>query len=59
MNLSKQPPIPKLNISKTPQQVFLKKGDGIVDTNKAPHSIEKVKNIDELYSKTFLDEYFT
>ena len=67
-NFNKQQPKPKINIPKTPQQLFLKK----VDTFKPhpyphPHPqitlavlkpVKTVKHIDELYSKTFLDEYF-
>ena len=64
-NFNKQQPRPKINIPKTPQQLFLKK----VDTFKQPHPqpqihlevlkpVKTVKHIDELYSKTFLDDYF-
>jgi hypothetical protein len=69
-NFNKQQPKPKINIPKTPQQLFLKK----VDTFKPqphphphPHPqitlevlkpVKTVKHIDELYSKTFLDDYF-
>ena len=68
-NFNKQQPKPKINIPKTPQQLFLKK----VDTFKQPHPhphphpqitlevlkpVKTVKHIDELYSKTFLDDYF-
>ena len=63
-NFNKQQPKPKINIPKTPQQIFLKK----VDTFKPqPHPqitlevlkpVKTVKHIDELYSKTFLDDYF-
>jgi hypothetical protein len=57
-----------LNIPKTPQQVFLKKDedvnkanavDAVNATEAQHHSIKKVKHIDKLYSKTFLDDYFT
>ena len=66
-NFNKQQPRPKINIPKTPQQIFLKK----VDTFKQPQPqpqpqitqevlkpVKTVKHMDELYSKIFLDEYF-
>lgn len=64
-NFNKQQPRPKINIPKTPQQIFLKK----VDTFKQPQlqpqitqevlkPVKTVKHMDELYSKTFLDDYF-
>ena len=66
-NFNKQQPKPKINIPKTPQQIFLKK----VDTFKQPQPqpqpqitqevlkpVKTVKHMDELYSKTFLDDYF-
>ena len=66
-NFNKQQPKPKVNIPKTPQQIFLKK----VDTFKQPQPqpqpqitqevlkpVKTVKHMDELYSKIFLDEYF-
>ena len=66
-NFNKQQPKPKINIPKTPQQIFLKK----VDTFKQPQPqpqpqitqevlkpVKTVKHMDELYSKIFLDEYF-
>ena len=66
-NFNKQQPKPKINIPKTPQQIFLKK----VDTFKQPQPqlqpqitqevlkpVKIVKHMDELYSKTFLDDYF-
>ena len=64
-NFNKQQPRPKINIHKTPQQIFLKK----VDTFKQPQPqpqitqevlkpVKTVKHMDELYSKTFLDDYF-
>jgi hypothetical protein len=69
MNLNKQQqqPIQKLNIPKTPQHVFFKKNDDTnkanamdaVETAEAQGPVKKVKHIDELYSKTFLDDYFT
>ena len=68
MNLNKQQqPIQKLNIPKTPQHVFFKKdGDAkkanatdAVEATEAQRLVKKVKHIDELYSKTFLDDYFT
>jgi len=54
-------PIPKVNIPKTPQNVFIKKGDEVMQRQvkkevKQPPRV--VKNIDELYSKTFLNDYF-
>ena len=67
MNLNKQQPIQKLNIPKTPQHVFFKKDDDTkkanatdaVEATEAQRPVKKVKHIDELYSKTFLDDYFT
>jgi len=58
-------PQPQLNIPKTPEHLFLKNKDTnhqaipaaaavTIDT-----SLKKVKYIDELYTKQFLDEYFT
>jgi hypothetical protein len=56
---------PQFNIPKTPEQLFLKNKDTnhaaipaaaavAVDT-----SLKTVKYIDDLYTKQFLDEYFT
>jgi hypothetical protein len=56
-------PHPQLTIPKTPEHLFLKNKDtnhaaipaaAAIDT-----SLKKVKYIDELYTKQFLDEYFT
>lgn len=60
-------PQQQLNIPKTPEHLFLKNKDtnhpaipaaaaaaAAIDT-----SLKKVKYIDELYTKQFLDEYFT
>ena len=60
MNTNKTHPIVKMNIPKTPQQVFLKKHNEIKNTedNNPTKSIEVVKHIDQLYKKTFVDEYF-
>lgn len=62
-NVNKQQtiPIPKVNIPKTPQNVFIKKRDEDMQRQvkkevKQPPRV--VKNIDELYSKTFLNDYF-
>jgi hypothetical protein len=61
-----QQPQHQLNIPKTPEQLFLKNKDithpvipaaaaaAAIDT-----SLKTVKYIDELYTKQFLDEYFT
>jgi hypothetical protein len=68
-NFNKQQPRPKINIPKTPQQLFLKKVDTFKQPQPHPHPhpqitlevlkpVKTVKHIDELYSKTFLDEYF-
>jgi len=66
-NFNKQQPRPKINIPKTPQQIFLKKVDTFKQPQPQPHpqitqevlkSVKIVKHMDELYSKTFLDEYF-
>jgi hypothetical protein len=66
-NFNKQQPKPKINIPKTPQQIFLKKVDTFKQLQPQPQPqitqdvlkpVKTVKHIDELYSKTFLDEYF-
>ena len=64
-NFNKQQPRPKINIPKTPQQIFLKKVDNVKQPQPQPQitqevlkPVKTVKHIDELYSKTFLDEYF-
>jgi len=54
-NFNKQPAMPKIHIPKTPQKLFLKKGDEVKQEVKQPPRI--VKHIDELYSKTFLNDY--
>jgi ribosomal protein L11 len=70
-NFNKQQPKPKINIPKTPQQLFIKKADDVKqDQHQHQHQhqpqihleelkpIKTVKYIDELYSATFLDNYF-
>ena len=71
-NFNKQQPGPKINIPKTPQQLFIKKVDNVKQqqpqqqqTQQQPQiqlealkPIKTVKHIDELYSATFLDDYF-
>ena len=55
----------QFNIPKTPEHLFLKNKDGnqpaipatATAANTAP--LKTVKYIDELYTKQFLDEYFT
>ena len=47
----------KIHIPKTPQNLFIKKGDEVKQEVKQPPRI--VKHIDELYSKTFLNDYFS
>jgi len=47
--------MPKIHIPKTPQNLFIKKGDEFKQEVKQPPRI--VKHIDELYSKTFLNDY--
>jgi hypothetical protein len=60
-NFNKQQPKLKINIPKTPQNIFIKNRH---ETNapKITHEVKKTiipaKHIDELYSKTFLDDYF-
>jgi hypothetical protein len=49
--------MPKIHIPKTPQNLFLKKGDEVKQEVKQP--IRIVKHIDQLYSKTFLTDYFS
>lgn len=60
MNTNKTHPIVKINIPKTPQQVFFKQHNEIknIEDNNPTKSIEVVKHIDKLYTKTFVDEYF-
>ncbi len=64
-NFNKQQLRPKINIPKTPQQIFLKKVDTFKQRQPHPQitqdvlkPVKTVKHIDELYSKTFLDDYF-
>ena len=69
-NFNKQQPKPKINIPKTPQQLFIKKVDNVKQplqeqTQQQPQihlevlkPVKTVKHIDELYSATFLDDYF-
>ena len=61
-NFNKQQPKPKINIPKTPQQLFLKKVDTFKPqpqiTLEVLKPVKIVKHMDELYSKTFLDDYF-
>lgn len=62
-NFNKQQPKPKINIPKTPQQLFIKKADDVNKPQPQIHleplkSIKTVKYLDELYSATFLDDYF-
>ena len=66
-NFNKQQPKPKINIPKTPQQLFIKKTD---DDKQHQHQhqpqihldqlkpIKTVKYLDEIYSATFVDDYF-
>ncbi len=56
-NFNKQTAMPKIHIPKTPQNLFLKKGDEVKQEVKQP--IRIVKHIDQLYSKTFLTDYFS
>lgn len=69
-NFNKQQPKPKINIPKTPQQLFIKKVDNVKQplqqqTQQQPQQqlealkpLKTFKHIDELYSVTFLDDYF-
>ena len=67
-NFNKQQPKPKINIPKTPQQLFLKKAGDVKQQQQQQHQpqihlealkpVKTVKYIDELYSATFLDDYF-
>jgi hypothetical protein len=47
----------KIHIPKTPQNLFIKRGDEVKQEVQQPTRI--VKHIDELYSKTFLNDYFS
>jgi hypothetical protein len=55
-NFNKKPAMPKMHIPKTPQNLFIKKGDEVKQEVKQP--IRIVAHIDELYSKAFLNDYF-
>jgi hypothetical protein len=70
-NFNKQQPRPNINIPKTPQQLFLKKADKVKQPQQqqqpqpqqqnqleALKPLKTFKHIDELYSVTFLDDYF-
>ena len=75
-NFNKQQPKPKINIPKTPQQLFIKKTDDDKQHQRQQPQlqhqhqhqpqihleqlkpIKTVKYLDELYSATFLDDYF-
>jgi hypothetical protein len=68
-NFNKQQPKPKINIPKTPQQLFIKKVDNVKQQQQQQQQqpqihlevlkpVKTVKHIDELYSATFLDDYF-
>ena len=52
-NVNKQQAMPKIRIPKTPQNLFIKRGDEV----KQPPRV--VKHIDEVYSKSFLNDYFS
>ena len=60
-NFNKQQPGSKINIPKTPQNIFIKNGH-VINTPKITQEVHPpittAKHIDELYSKTFLDDYF-
>ena len=55
-NFNKQPAMSKIHIPKTPQNLFIKKGDEV--NQEVKQHIRIVARIDELYSKTFLNDYF-
>ena len=68
-NFNKQQPRPKINIPKTPQQIFIKKVDNVKQPQQQQQyqpqihleplkHVKTVKYIDELYLTTFLDDYF-
>ena len=72
-NFNKQQPRPKINIPKTPQQIFIKKVDNVKQPQQQQQQqqqqqpqihleplkhVKTVKYIDELYLTTFLDDYF-
>jgi hypothetical protein len=52
-NVNKQQAMPKIRIPKTPQNLFIKKGEEVKQSPRV------VKHIDELYSKAFLNDYFS
>ena len=60
-NFNKNQPKPQINIPKTPQNIFIKNGH-VTNTPEITQPVQQpittAKHIDELYSKTFLDEYF-
>ena len=60
-NFNKNQPKPQINIPKTPQNIFIKNGH-VINTTKITQEVQQpittAKHIDELYSKTFLDDYF-
>jgi hypothetical protein len=49
----------QFNIPKTPEQLFIKNKDINHPDIPVKVSLKTVKYIDELYTKQFLDEYFT
>ena len=66
-NFNKQQPRPKINIPKTPQQIFIKKVDNVKQPQQQQQQqihlevlkpVKTVKHIDELYLTTFFDNYF-
>ena len=66
-NFNKQQPRPKINIPKTPQQIFIKKVDNVKQQQQQTQQqihleplkrVKTVKYIDELYLTTFFDNYF-
>ena len=60
-NFNKNQPKPQINIPKTPQNIFIQNGH-VTNTPKITQPVQQpittAKHIDELYSKTFLDDYF-
>jgi hypothetical protein len=60
-NFNKQQPKLKINIPKTPQNIFIKnrhETNAPKITQEVKKTIIPAKHIDDLYSKTFLDDYF-
>lgn len=51
--------VQQFNIPKTPEELFIKNKDINHPAIPVNVSLKKVKYIDELYTKQFLDEYFT